>query len=113
MGSGKRGRRGGLVEGGIYEIAGHPAPTATTVNSGDRWAVALMYIYMCAGVEKSESRVRYRGRLARARARARVYVLRAQDTPDFGVARGLGETESLKSRDQNAIGRRRSPASPF
>lgn len=82
IGSGKRGRRGrgegGLVEGGIYEIVGHP-PTAATVNSGDRWAVALMYIRVRGWKSRS---LGYIDNASRAR------VCRAQDTPDFGAARG-------------------------
>lgn len=106
-GSGERDRsRGFIVEGGIYEIAGHP-PSATTVNSGDRWAVALTYVRV-QGMEKSESRVHSRTPCARAPV-----CMSCPGHPGFrGDGEELGETESLKSRDQNAIGRRRNPASP-
>lgn len=45
--------RGELVEGGIYEIAGHLPSSGGMVNPGDRWAAALMYVRV-HGVEKSE-----------------------------------------------------------
>lgn len=70
IGSGKRGRRGGLSkEGGIYEIAGHP-PTATMVNSGDRWAVALTYIRVQGWKSRSLGYIE-----DALRARACVYVV--------------------------------------
>ena len=85
----------GLAEGGIYEIAGH----STVGGDGEPWRPVGSGLDVCVlGVGKV-------GVSCTSRTFARACTSRT------GHA-GFRGAESLKSRDQNAIGRRQSPASP-